>query len=139
MKIIAFQTSVGEEALSPDANPPGEALAQSLRNGLVSAGAECDEVDLHEEYGWAWFVTACGARFYVLLIQYAGIADRWVLEVRPQRRFPFLWQTKAPEAELEACRRIHAALRARTDITEVRWFERLADVASFPEGGRAEP
>ena len=139
MKVVAFQTSTAETWVSPLAEPPGKVLAQFLRDDLVKAGAECDRVDLHEEFGWAWLVVAQGARFYVLLMQYAGLANRWAVKIEAQRRLPFLRRPKVPAAELEVGRLIQAALRAKADVVEVRWFDNLPDVANYPDGGRLEP
>jgi hypothetical protein len=139
MRVAAFQTVAGEEWMSPDLPPPGQALAKTIRDRLRAAGAECDEVDLHEEYGWAWLQKAEGINFYVLLIQYAGLADQWLLQVNAQRRFPFFTRPTRPTAESKVCQQIQAVLESSDEVDRVRWFDTLSQVSNASEAGRKKP
>lgn len=139
MRVVAFKTDFREEWSSPPAPPPGEALAQTVRDDVHARGSECDDVDLHEEFGWAWVQRARDTSFYVLLTQHAGLPDHWLIQVEAQRRLPFLRRPVHPQAELDICRQIHSSLTAHPNVDAIRWFETLEQVSNSPDEGQPEP
>jgi len=139
MKVVAFKTDFRDESSSPPAPPPGETLAQTVRNDAHAHGCECDEVDLHEEFGWAWVQKAGGTSFYVLLTQHAGLPDQWLIQIEAQRRLPFLLRPKHPKAEFDTCRQIHSSLMSHPNVSAIRWFDSLEEVRKSADEGRPEP
>lgn len=139
MRVVAFETTFREEWSSPPALPPGEELARAVRDHAHADGNECDDVDLHEEFGWAWVQNAHDTKFYVLLMQHAGLPDHWLLQIEARRRLPFRRRPKHPQAEIDACRKIQSALAAHPSVHAIRWFETLAQVSKSPDEGQTEP
>lgn len=77
---VEFEASFADGARFDDDGtlivPGGKAIAVWLRAELSRIFKECSDVEQHEYYGWAFFVTPETRKLYCLLQQ---VGDKWLL------------------------------------------------------------